>query len=233
MKEDGEPTQFTSSADFMSSFLTRHRPPQEALDHFASIPWLNAHLSDPAYKAIPTFSRHLKDTGEDYFFSRTINTPTTIPHMVSLRLQDFQTPEPTANVPDRQTENEPRHKVKTLVPEKPDALMLLRLGGPGVDGHPQTMHGGVTCAILDETMGLLVMLHDNNVRHTGNRNALYTANLNVSYRGPITTPSHVLVRTWLVKRQGRKWYSKGQIVDENGTVLAEADGLWVTVKEKL
>lgn len=79
-------------------------------------------------------------------------------------------------------------------------------------------------------MGLLIMLHDNNIRGPGPRDSLFTANLNVSYRAPVPTPSELLIKTWLVSRTGRKWRSKGQLVDKDGKVLAEADGLWVVAR---
>lgn len=218
-----------STADFMTTFLDRNYPPTESIEYFKSVTWLGSHISSPHYKIIPTYSRHLKSSGEDYFFSRTINTEATIPHMISLQLQNFVTPEPTTGTSSTQ-QNFERHKQKTVVPENPDMLMLLTLGKQGLDGHPSTIHGGVTCALMDESMGLLVMLHDNNIRGPGPRDSLYTANLNVSYRAPVPTPGDLLIKTWLVSRQGRKWFSKGQLVDKDGNVLAEADGLWVTAR---
>lgn len=229
MKEDTEESSHMSTADFMKTFLDTHSPPQEAVQHFQSAPWLNNLISSPKYKVIPTFSRHLKSSGEDYFFSRTINTECTIPHMISLQLRDFVTVEPGANASAPTITD---HRTPTVAPEHPEAITMLAIAGPGLNGHPETLHGGVTCAILDETMGLLIMLHDNNVHGNGPRDSFYTANLNVTYRAPVPAPSDIMVKSWLVKRQGRKWYSKGQIVDKQGTVLVEADGLWVSTKRQ-
>lgn len=219
-----------SDSHFMETFIEQQKPPQEAIDYFRSMTWLKGHVEDPDYKIIPTFSRHLKSSGEDYYFSRTINTEKTIPHFISLQRRNFVTPE-TSTSASRSRET-PSHTTKTVVPEQPDCLVLISLGKQGLDGHPSTIHGGVTCAILDETMGLLIMLHDNNIRGPGPRDSLYTANLNVSYRAPVPTPGEILVRTWLISRQGRKWHSKGQILDKSGNVLAEADGLWVTARRQ-
>ncbi|KAK5943668.1 hypothetical protein PMZ80_004676 [Knufia obscura] len=230
MKEDTEDSSHLNTSNFMTSFLADHAPPTESISHFKSISWLQPLITSPKYKVIPTFSRHLKSSGEDYFFSRTINTTVTIPHMISIQLRDFNTPEPSNSPPPSSTS----HKTPAIAPSHPDALTLLSLSSPGLNGHPSTLHGGVTCAILDETMGLLIMLHDNNTKADGKeeRDSLYTANLNVTYRAPVPTPGEVLVKTWLVGRQGRKWYSKGQIVDREGVVLAEADGLWVTARRQ-
>lgn len=232
MKETTADTSQMSEADFMAQFLDLHKPPQEAIDYFNSVPWLSKYLSSRAYKLIATFSRHLKKSGEDYFFSRTLNTAVTIPHFLTLQLKDFKTPEPVTGKIQPQTIDQMR--TETIAPEYPDAVAMISLGNPGVDGHPNTIHGGVTCALLDETMGLLIMLHDTNVRGAGPRDALFTANLNVSYRLPIPTPADYLVKLWLVQRQGRKWYSKGQITDKDGKVYAEGTGLWVVAnREKL
>ncbi|KAK5076065.1 hypothetical protein LTR64_008491 [Lithohypha guttulata] len=232
MKEASQDSSEMSAADFMETFLIKQSPPQESIDYFKSVPWLAKHISNPAYKIVPTFSRHLKTSGEDYYFSRTINTEQTMPHMISLQLRNFVTPDLTEAQPRETVSPERSHTAKTIVPENPDCLFLISVGPRGLDGHPLTIHGGVTCAILDETMGFLIMLHDNNLRGPGPRDSLYTANLNVSYRAPVSTPGELLVKTWLVKRQGRKWYCKGQLVDMKGTVLAEADGLWVTARRE-
>lgn len=229
MKETSQDSSKMSDADFMSTFLEKNHPPVESIEHFKSVEWLEPYISSPHYRIIPTFSRHLKTSGEDYFFSRTINTEATMPHMISLQLRNFVTVEPTTGASGQGNIRE-GHKNKTVVPEHPDALMLIKVGKQGLDGHPSTIHGGVTCALMDETMGLLIMLHDNNVRGPGPRDSLFTANLNVSYRAPVPTPGEFLVKTWLVSRQGRKWFSKGQLTDKNGNVLAEADGLWVTAR---
>ncbi|KIW98573.1 uncharacterized protein Z519_00234 [Cladophialophora bantiana CBS 173.52] len=217
----------TEEMDFMSKFITTHRVPEDARRHFASVEWTNKHLSNPLYKAIPTFSRVLKDSGEDYFFSRTVSSPSTIPHLVTLQLKDFpKYPE----TPKGQLKLRTNHNEVTQVPANPDCIMLLQLGRPGLDGHPSVIHGGMACAILDEMMGLCVMLHHQHI--SGPRDSLFTVSLNVTYRAPVPTPGDVLVRCWLVGREGRKWLSRGQIVDKDGKVMTEAEGMWVLAKRQ-
>lgn len=211
----------------MQKFIHDHKISREGLDYFASIPWTRSYLQDPLYKAIPTFSRVLKETGEDFFFARTVATPQTIPHLISLQLKDLVLPPeaPKGSNPFAKDYREP-----TKVPEKPDTVFFLRLARPGLDGHPSVIHGGMACAILDEMMGLCVMLHHQHI--SGPRDSLFTVSLNVTYRLPVPTPSDVLVRAWLVTRQGRKWFSIGQITDKNGNVLTEAQGIWVLTKRE-
>jgi len=212
-------------SDFMSEFISANRVPEDAWKHFASIEWTNQYLTDPLYQAIPTFSRVLKGSGEDYFFSRTINSPSTIPHLVTLQLADYKTPAESAK---GQLKGKQNPKDATPVPTHPDCIMLLAIGRPGLDGHPSVIHGGMASAILDEMMGLCVMLHHQHI--SGPRDSLFTVNLNVTFRAPVPTPAEVFVRCWLLGREGRKWISRGQICDKDGQVLTEAEGTWVLAK---
>ena len=213
--------------DFMERFIHDHKVPREGLEYFASIPWTRRYLEDPLYKAIPTFSRVLKETGEDFFFARTVATPQTIPYLISLQLKDLKLP-PEAPKGTQVFRKDYKEAIK--VPEKPDTVFLLKLARPGLDGHPSVAHGGMDCAILDEMMGLCVMLHHQHI--SGPRDSLFTVNLNVTYRAPVPTPSEVMVRAWLETRQGRKWFSIGQITDKDGQVLTEAEGIWVMTKRE-
>lgn len=215
------------SGDFMQKFIASHSVPKDTLDYFSSKPWAVPWLSNPRYEPIPTFSRVLKPTGEDYFFSTTVSTPTTIPRLVTLRRKDLDTPVVTAPQPRK----EYNHKSVTEVPENPDTVFFLSLGYPGIDGHPSTVHGGMLCAILDEMMGLCVMLHHQKI--AGPRDSLYTVNLNTTYRAAVPTPSDILVKSWLTRREGRKWSAIGQIVNPDGLVMTEAEGLWVLTKSRL
>ena len=101
--------------DFMERFIHDHKVPRDALDHFASVPWTRPYLEDPVYKTIPTFSRVLKETGEDFFFARTLATPQTIPLLVSLQLKDLKLP---AEAPKGTKVFSRDHTQPTEVPEK-------------------------------------------------------------------------------------------------------------------
>lgn len=212
---------------FMSQFISTHSIPEESLKHFASVEWTNKYLSNPLYEAIPTFSRVSKDSGEDYFFSKTISTPSTIPHMVTLQRKDYSLPEES---PKGTITLQPSQRQPIKAPENPDCIILMTLGRLGLNGHPSVLHGGVTCAILDEMLGLCAMLHQQHI--SGPRNSLFTVGLNVTYRAQVPTPSDVVVRVWLVGREGRKWLLRGQILDNDGVVMVDAEGLWVLTKRQ-
>jgi acyl-coenzyme A thioesterase PaaI-like protein len=221
----------SDDGNFLEKFMKEHSIPKDALDHFSRDgSWLRKYLESPDYKSIPSFSRVLKRTGEDYFFSRTVATTETIPHLVTLQRKSFKLPaELPKGAPVTPHTTDPLARSPVEVPAEPDTCHLLSLGRSGLDGHPSVIHGGMSCAILDEMMGLCVMLHHQHI--SGPRDSLFTANLNVSYKAPVPTPSDVLVRCWLVGWEGRKWYSIGQIVGEDGTVYTEGRGVWVMARK--
>jgi len=213
----------------IATFFTTHSVPKSSIQHYSAIPWTSAFLNDSAYEAIPTFSRTLKQTGEDAFFALTINTPTTIAEALFLRLRSLVTPTAPAGSPYNRT-TAPSSPWDSPVPSKPDVILLMTIGSPGLDGHPATIHGGVATAILDEALGLCVMLHQTHVSDP--RSAMYTARLETAYRRPVPTPGELAVKTWLIRREGRKWWARGQIVDKDGVVLTEAEGLWIEARQR-
>ncbi|KIW45786.1 uncharacterized protein PV06_04141 [Exophiala oligosperma] len=212
--------------DFLNQFLASHSVPEDALEHFGANDFTNEFLSLPSYRVVPAYGRILKESGEDYFFSRTINTPSTIPHMVTLQLKDVRTLKESDR---RMLKPYQGHKEVVKPPENPDTIVLIHLARPGVDGHPSVIHGGVTCAIFDETIGSCVMLHHEAA--SGARDTLFTATLSVNFRARTQTPNDVVVKCWLEGRQGRKWKARGLMIDRNGLVLAEAEGLWMETRE--
>ena len=214
--------------NFMTKFINTHTVSPDAVQHFKASTWLSPYLQNSLYETVPTFSRVLKPTGEDYFFSTTIRTESTIPHLISLKLKNLIAPEKIEN-----SSAKTQTGLSAPVPENPDCVYLISLGKGGLDGHPNTMHGGMLCAILDETMGLTVMLHY--TKHTPNpdqRESLYTVKLDTTYRAAVPTPGDVLVKSWVTRREGRKFYSRGQICNQAGMVMTEAEGLWVESKKK-
>ncbi|RMD43928.1 hypothetical protein DV735_g1230, partial [Chaetothyriales sp. CBS 134920] len=218
----------SDKGNFLAHFYSSHQVPPEAIEHFRSQPWLHQYLDDPSYRAPSLQFRVLKDTGEDFFFARTIATPTTIPHILCLNRRTIVTP-PELPAGTLIPVNESR-KPAEVPGGQPDCIFLINLAGPAIDGHPHVCHGGIVASILDEAIGMVTMLHTE--KENGLRELFYTVNLNVTYRAPVTTPSNVIVRCWLKARQGRKYIALGQIVDKDGVVLSEAQGTWVLAKKR-
>jgi len=91
--------------------------------------------------------------------------------------------------------------------------------GAAFEGPPGHVHGGFVAAVLDELLGMTTAVQ---------QLAGMTGRLTVRYRKP--TPLHTELRVVSeVKRvDGRKIHVEGRI-ELDGEVLAEADGLFLTV----
>jgi acyl-coenzyme A thioesterase PaaI-like protein len=232
-------------SDFLEQFINSREPSQATLDHFKSLPWTTSYLQEPRYQIIPFFSRQLNPiTGENFFFAQTINTPTTIPHVLALRSNALKPLSTKTDITDsaparaaitswNQSCKRPSTKVLSTAQDTVEALIFLHLG-TGLNAHPSIVHGGVICVIFDEAFRLLVLLHQNIAmgRQAGPRDQHFTVQFNTSYLMPIRTPTDILVKCWLVRREGRKWFMKAQIVSETEVVLMESESLWVTARRK-
>ena len=78
------------------------------------------------------------------------------------------------------------------------------------------MHGGLISTLLDETMGNYPYMYEHKVA--------YTARLEVRFRQPVRIGERVQVITKVKRRKGQLLEMTGQVVREDGTVAAEADG---------
>lgn len=56
-----------------------------------------------------------------------------------------------------------------------------------------------------------------------------TATLKVDFKKPLYTPSVCIVRGQVMKKQGKKLSLKGSFEDQDGNVIAEAQGTWIIV----
>ncbi|HEU4975339.1 MAG TPA: PaaI family thioesterase [Baekduia sp.] len=93
--------------------------------------------------------------------------------------------------------------------------------GPDHAGAPGYAHGGAVATILDDAFGFVAML--------GGRPAV-TARLEVDYRAPVLLGVPLTIEAWDEAPPGdRKRRLRGILRDPEGTVLAEANGLFVVV----
>lgn len=212
-------------SDFFDIFMKDQRPSPSTLDYFSSFLWTRKFVEDEAYKAIPFFSRHLNErTGENRFFAETVNSNTTVSHLLALQVQDLKTPGLISHS---------RRRQLNLTPDlttQHELICLMSLG-KGLDSHPSIVHGGFQAVIFDEIMRNLILLHNNNACEPGPRDLHFTVNMNISYAAPVTTPGIFLVRSNLVRREGRKWFTKAEIVNSDDKILTSAESIWVTAKK--
>ena len=97
--------------------------------------------------------------------------------------------------------------------------------GTGLNGHIDTCHGGFVSVLLDEIIGTAAEYE----RPLGK--TTMTAFLRVDYKKPIVTPSTVLCKAKVDKKEGRKMWGRGTIEDGEGVVLATGEALFVVVEK--
>lgn len=82
-------------------------------------------------------------------------------------------------------------------------------------GWPQRMHGGITAALLDETMGRSMQIEDPNLWSV-------TVDLNVRYHKPVPLEKTLYVVGWITNKRRKLMTAEGYICDDNQNILATA-----------
>lgn len=88
------------------------------------------------------------------------------------------------------------------------------------EGAPGFAHGGFVALLLDEAFGMTILVREFSA---------VTARLEVDYRLPVRIGQRVLAEARLDHADGRKLSLSGSVRGEDGTVLAQATGLFITV----
>jgi acyl-coenzyme A thioesterase PaaI-like protein len=173
--------------------------PKATLDHYAAIPWVSSHLSDPAFHPVH-LSRTLTHSGTGHtLMATTWNTPDTIEHILSI----YRPPSTDGD--------NLRGEIRRFY-----------TFGHGLNAHPNILHGGVAATILDSTMGNVIGQQIPNLK-----GAIFTARLTVEYKKPVATPGTIIARAWIRSVDGRKIFVEGVIEDKNGIIHAKGDGMWI------
>lgn len=177
----------------------------EDLEHFQSIPWCAALLSTPGFKDTETFSRTPKVHNEDSLFGQTLRSDNTITHAHSIYL-----PSETKTAP--------------LILEVRTFLTL----STGMNGGPNTLHGGMITTLMDDAMGTVLKL---------NRDAEelpvtafgVTAKMDVRFKKLVLTPGTYCIGAKCTSVVGRKVKLEGWVLDEENDVCATSESLWILV----
>jgi len=93
------------------------------------------------------------------------------------------------------------------------------------NGYPGVVHGGIVASMLDEMLLRPFLLDDPN-------RFMYTARLTTRYRKPVPTQQPLKLVGWAVKDRGRVAESKAELYGPDGVLLAEAEGLLVSLPEE-
>jgi acyl-coenzyme A thioesterase THEM4 len=198
-------------------FLDFGPPPPEVQTLLQRIPWCAKLLDEPSNSRIRPFhspNRTPKPpTTEDSLMSQTLATASTIETW-----QGFYVAPSSAS-----STSSPSNTTSTGT-----FLFLISLGS-GLNGHPDTLHGGVASLVLDELLGQVAYAHrDHPDAH------LFTATMTVDFERPLRTPALVLGRGWLDAPRcvGRKVWVEGVLEDgSTGVVFARARSLFVRVRD--
>ncbi|KAM0252121.1 hypothetical protein ACHAQJ_007861 [Trichoderma viride] len=212
----------------------------EIMEHFSQISNLVPILQSQDYEPVPIWGRIRKASGEDFFFSETIGTASTIPHCLMLKKVTLP-PLVEASEFNHATHGKDNlsSSIHSNATESPHTIMFLELSSPGVCSHPSTAHGGFLSTILDEAMAHTLVTHFSTTPEKVDdvRRTLLTSRLEVVFRRPVRTPGILIVKSWCVASKGRKYWMKAQAiqVESQGQeeVKLEASGLWIKTNSKL
>jgi len=212
-------------------------------DYFLSDPWISPLITAPSTRLlIPASRRPKTHNTEDSLLSRTLSTKDTIPYAISF--YNSSTAHPTSAFSLSASASEAHSSVKSVGQPIRELMTAHALAG-GLDGHPSILHGGIVATLLDEALGYILWLNEERAHyaavalgHTMDETAeggfgSFTVELAVKYRAPVKTPGTCLVRSWVEKKQGRRFWVRGvveQKVGDEVVVCSEGTGLFIKAK---
>ena len=94
--------------------------------------------------------------------------------------------------------------------------------GRETQGPPGHVHGGAMAAVLDEAMGGACWMN-------GHRTV--AAKISVSFLEMLKLETETTVEAHIERTDGRKIYLRATMSDTSGTPIAEADGLFIVLKD--
>ena len=94
--------------------------------------------------------------------------------------------------------------------------------GPNYAGGAGFAHGGIIAVVLDEAMGKLSRLADEQA---------VTAEMSVEYKKPVPVDKPIHVEGWQEEEKGRNRFRVAEIRDPQGNLLARGKGRFVVVKQ--
>jgi acyl-coenzyme A thioesterase PaaI-like protein len=203
--------------------------PHGDVAHFRQTPSLRRWLDHPQYSAVATAARLPRTDGENDLFAITLKTLKTIPRWLLVVHDERVKSLPTSGSQGLSSSEATDGEQTERSADQPDMLLMLQLD-QGVNGFKGVAHGGLLCALLDESLSYCVEFA-RQAKSTG-RNSLFTANLNVDFRRPVVTPGAAVVKCWVTKMQGRKYWLEGRIEDVDGQVCVQAKGLWIEARSE-
>ena len=96
--------------------------------------------------------------------------------------------------------------------------------GDGYEGPPGLVHGGMIATMLDEVMS-------KTVRALGIR--AVTRKMEIEYLRPVPSGQLIHLIARLQRKDGRKHWTEGQLLDSDGKTLAQATALFIEIPGQL
>jgi acyl-coenzyme A thioesterase PaaI-like protein len=100
-------------------------------------------------------------------------------------------------------------------------LVALFTAGDQHQGYPGRLHGGITAAVLDETIGRAIMIRYNE--------AIWgvTVDFNIRYKKPIPLNQELKVVTRITSENSRLFEGTGELILPDGEIGASARGKYL------
>jgi uncharacterized protein (TIGR00369 family) len=89
------------------------------------------------------------------------------------------------------------------------------------EGPPGYLHGGIIATLLDEAMSKA---------NRANGVTAMTRQMQIEYLKPVPSGSPIRVEGRVTRSEGRKHWTTAQILNADGVVLAQADGLFIAIR---
>jgi len=89
------------------------------------------------------------------------------------------------------------------------------------EGYQGVIHGGIIATLLDEEMAKIII---------SRKLIAVTADMTIRYRKPLPVGKKVKARGEIALQKTRTIRAKAVLADEEGTVYAESEGIYVVVK---
>ncbi|KAF6741933.1 mitochondrial protein [Ephemerocybe angulata] len=103
--------------------------------------------------------------------------------------------------------------------DESESMVFIHLGR-GLCGHDGIVHGGLLATLLDETLARTAII--NLPEKVG-----VTAQLSLNYRAPTMADQFVVIKTKIGEVKGRKAHVSGRVEALDGTLLVEANAMFV------
>jgi len=107
-------------------------------------------------------------------------------------------------------------------PNEPELYAKAWFGGKAM-GPPGHVHGGAMAATLDEAMGAVCWMNGHHV---------VAATITVKFLAMLPIETETILEAGIARVEGRKVSTRSSLTDPNGQKVAEAEGLFIILKDE-